>query len=164
MSELVSSAQLAEMALPILPKSKQGIEHVAKRDGWPFEYIKGQGRGGRLKKFVFSGLWKKLPQIMQQRGRMTGAAYKSLLPYIRRDWQALRPNDVWIGDGHSFKAKVQHPIHGQPFMDGHRGAGLRPNGRIGYCLRTAPKPPPLVLLRVVRRCIRAARQLALVAQ
>lgn len=29
MSELVSSAQLAEMALPILPKSKQGIEHVA---------------------------------------------------------------------------------------------------------------------------------------
>ena len=321
MSELVSSAQLAEMALPILPKSKQGIEHVAKRDGWPFEYIKGQGRGGRLKKFVLSGLseeiqtavrerqaeqllaqsqpavlpsvakakrpvavrrmeqlglpiddyamglndkqrdcaharmalaaevlrlhevtgfgitdavdfvvrqvesgqlsetlaylvpvanarannqrgisvrtlkgwvaayraagspnarlaalaprptktetpvvqiawladfmahhcrpsapklahsyqefakgwlttqpayelpsldtvrrvWKKLPQIMQQRGRMTGAAYKSLQPYIRRDWQALRPNDVWIGDGHSFKAKVQHPIHGQPF-------------------------------------------------
>ena len=56
MSELVSSAQLAEMALPILPKSKQGIEHVAKRDGWPFEYIKGQGRGGRLKKFVLSGL------------------------------------------------------------------------------------------------------------
>ena len=53
---------------------------------------------------------------MQQRGRMTGAAYKSLLPYIRRDWQALRPNDVWIGDGHSFKAKVQHPIHGQPFI------------------------------------------------
>lgn len=60
-------------------------------------------------------VWKRLPQIMQQRGRMTGAAYKSLLPYIRRDWQALRPNDVWIGDGHSFKAKVQHPIHGQPF-------------------------------------------------
>ena len=60
-------------------------------------------------------VWKKLPQIMQQRGRMTGAAYKSLQPYIRRDWQALRPNDVWISDGHSFKAKVQHPIHGQPF-------------------------------------------------
>lgn len=48
-------------------------------------------------------VWKKLPQIMQQRGRMTGAAYKSLQPYIRRDWQALRPNDVWIGDGHSFR-------------------------------------------------------------
>ena len=56
MSELVSSAQLAEMALPILPKSKQGIEHVAKRDSWPFEYIKGRCRGGRLKKFVLSGL------------------------------------------------------------------------------------------------------------
>ena len=65
MSELVSSAQLAEIALPILPKSKQEIEHVAKRDGWPFEYIKGQGRGGRLKKFVLS----RLPETIQTAGR-----------------------------------------------------------------------------------------------
>ena len=64
MSELVSSAQLAEMALPILPKSKQGIEHVAKRDGWPFEYIKGQGRGGRLKKFVLSGLPEEIQAVI----------------------------------------------------------------------------------------------------
>ncbi|MCP1773470.1 transposase InsO family protein, partial [Neisseria perflava] len=27
----------------------------------------------------------------------------------------LKPNDVWIGDGHSFKAKVAHPVHGRPF-------------------------------------------------
>lgn len=60
-------------------------------------------------------VWRKMPAIMQERGRKTGAAYKSLLPFVRRDWGALRPNDVWIGDGHSFKAKVQHPIHGQPF-------------------------------------------------
>ena len=314
MSELVSSAQLAEMALPILPKSKQGIEHVAKRDGWPFEYIKGQGRGGRLKKFVLSELpeeiqtavrerqvatllakvpvlptevkkplrqnkkmrqlglipceeglarlddrqtetaharcaivahvlplhelagmpikkavafvvaeaaagrlpedvarliplanarnngerglseptlyrwvrayraapdsmsrllalapvktrektpllaidwlpyflmfyqrpnkptmmaaakklaqWyleqgkieqmpsydqiqtvmKRLPDHMKERGRRTGSAYKALLPYIDRDWTALKPNDVWVGDGHSFKAKIRHPM------------------------------------------------------
>ncbi|MCP2041441.1 putative transposase [Neisseria sp. HSC-16F19] len=60
-------------------------------------------------------VWRKMPVIMQERGRRTGAAYKGLLPFVRRNWDALRPNDVWIGDGHSFKAKVQHPIHGQPF-------------------------------------------------
>ena len=38
------------------------------------------------------------------------AAYKALLPYIDRDWTALKPNDVWVGDGHSFKAKIRHPM------------------------------------------------------
>lgn len=60
-------------------------------------------------------VWHKLPLIMQERGRKTGAAYKSLLPYVKRDWDVLRPGDVWIGDGHSFKAKVAHPVHGRPF-------------------------------------------------
>ncbi|SNW09459.1 Mu transposase, C-terminal [Eikenella corrodens] len=71
-------------------------------------------------------VWKKLPQIMQQRGRMTGAAYKSLLPYIRRDWQALRPNDVWIGDGHSFKAKVQYRKMDSAFNAWRQGKELTP--------------------------------------
>ena len=53
---------------------------------------------------------------MQERGRKTGAAYKSLLPYVETViGGALKPNDVWIGDGHSFKAKVAHPVHGRPF-------------------------------------------------
>lgn len=60
-------------------------------------------------------VWEKLPMIMQERGRKTGASYKALLPYVKRDWDALKPNDVWIGDGHSFKAKVAHPVHGRPF-------------------------------------------------
>lgn len=58
---------------------------------------------------------KKLPVIAKERGRKTGAAYKSLLPYVKRDWLSLSPNDVWIGDGHSFKAKIAHPDHGRPF-------------------------------------------------
>ncbi len=58
---------------------------------------------------------KKMPVIARERGRKTGAAYKSLLPYVKRDWLALSPNDVWIGDGHSFKAKIAHPDHGRPF-------------------------------------------------
>ena len=60
-------------------------------------------------------VWNKLPEMMRERGRKTGAAYKALLPYVKRDWDALRPGDVWIGDGHSFKAKVAHPVHGRPF-------------------------------------------------
>jgi transposase InsO family protein len=36
--------------------------------------------------------------------------------YTKRDWKALKVNDVWVGDGHGFKAKVRHPIHGQPFQ------------------------------------------------
>nr|WP_279031999.1 Mu transposase C-terminal domain-containing protein [Snodgrassella alvi] len=58
---------------------------------------------------------KKMPVIALERGRKTGAAYKSLLPYVKRDWLSLSPNDVWIGDGHSFKAKIAHPDHGRPF-------------------------------------------------
>ena len=58
---------------------------------------------------------RKMPVIARERGRKTGAAYKSLLPYVKRDWLALSPNDVWIGDGHSFKAKIAHPDHGRPF-------------------------------------------------
>ncbi|MCT6880728.1 MAG: Mu transposase C-terminal domain-containing protein [Snodgrassella alvi] len=58
---------------------------------------------------------KKMPVIALERGRKTGAAYKSLLPYVKRDWLSLSPNDVWIGDGHSFKAKIAHPNHGRPF-------------------------------------------------
>ena len=80
MSELVSSAQLAEMALPILPKSKQGIEHVAKRDGWPFEYIKGQGRGGRLKKFVLSELPEEIQTAVRERQVATLLAKVPVLP------------------------------------------------------------------------------------
>lgn len=49
-------------------------------------------------------------------------------------------------------------------MGGNPRPRLRPEGRIGYCLRAAAKPPPLVLLRVVRRRIGATRRLALVAQ
>lgn len=58
----------------------------------------------------------KLPETVKQRGRATGAAYRKLLPYIKRDWLIFQPNDIWVGDGHGFKAKVAHPIHGQPFQ------------------------------------------------
>ena len=93
MSELVSSAQLAEMALPILPKSKQGIEHVAKRDGWPFEYIKGQGRGGRLKKFVLSELPEEIQTAVRERQaeQLLAQSQPAVLPSVAK---AKRPAAV----------------------------------------------------------------------
>lgn len=60
-------------------------------------------------------LEKGLPVTVKYRGRMTGAAYKSLLPYISRDETMFKSNDIWVGDGHTFKARVQSPIHGQAF-------------------------------------------------
>lgn len=60
-------------------------------------------------------LEKELPVTVKYRGRMTGAAYKSLLPYVSRDETMFKSNDIWVGDGHTFKARVQSPIHGQAF-------------------------------------------------
>lgn len=54
------------------------------------------------------------PEVLY-RGRNQGAALKALLPYIRRNTENLWANDVWTGDGHSFKAKFAHPDHGRPF-------------------------------------------------
>jgi putative transposase len=56
-----------------------------------------------------------LPVTVKYRGRVTGSEWRSLRPYVERDVSMFHSNDIWVGDGHSFKAKVAHPIHGQPF-------------------------------------------------
>ena len=56
-----------------------------------------------------------LPVTVKYRGRVTGSEWRGLKPYVERDVSMFHSNDIWVGDGHSFKAKVQHPIHGQPF-------------------------------------------------
>lgn len=56
-----------------------------------------------------------LPVMVKYRGRVTGSEWRSLKTYVDRDVSMFHSNDIWVGDGHSFKAKVQHPIHGQPF-------------------------------------------------
>ena len=60
-------------------------------------------------------LEKELPVTVKYRGRMTGAAFKSLKPYVSRDETMFSSNDIWVGDGHTFKARVQSPIHGNAF-------------------------------------------------
>lgn len=49
------------------------------------------------------------------KARHTGAERAAKLPFKRRDTSVLKPLDVWLIDGHTFKAKVRHPDHGAPF-------------------------------------------------
>ncbi|EEC7658477.1 transposase [Escherichia coli] len=58
---------------------------------------------------------KKLPEVVKQKGRVTGSEYRQLEGFSRRDWTAMPVNYVWIGDGHGMKLKCAHPIHGRPF-------------------------------------------------
>ena len=48
------------------------------------------------------------------KARHSGSEARALLPFTRRDWGST-PLDIWVMDGHSFKAKVRHPVHGAPF-------------------------------------------------
>lgn len=57
-----------------------------------------------------------LAPTVKLRGRLTGAAYRALLPYVERDVSKFKANDIWVGDGHSFKAKVKSPLHGNAFV------------------------------------------------
>jgi putative transposase len=59
-----------------------------------------------------------LPKVDKARlikARHTGAERAAKLPFKRRDTGTIRPLDVWLVDGHTFKAKVRHPDHGAPF-------------------------------------------------
>ncbi|UCU92672.1 Mu transposase C-terminal domain-containing protein [Hydrogenophaga taeniospiralis] len=49
------------------------------------------------------------------KSRHSGSERDVKLPFKRRDASMLAPLDVWVMDGHSFKAKVRHPDHGAPF-------------------------------------------------
>lgn len=57
----------------------------------------------------------KLDKVKLIKARHTGAQRAAQLPFKRRDTGNLKPNDVWVTDGHTFKAKVRHPEHGAPF-------------------------------------------------
>lgn len=57
----------------------------------------------------------KIPKAERMRGRVTGSAWQSLMPFVRRDWSVIPVNGVWIGDGHGMKLEVLHPDTGKPF-------------------------------------------------
>ncbi|QIL81831.1 DDE-type integrase/transposase/recombinase [Diaphorobacter sp. HDW4A] len=49
------------------------------------------------------------------KSRHTGSERDAKLPFKRRDRTNISPLDIWVIDGHTFKAKVRHPDHGAPF-------------------------------------------------
>lgn len=57
----------------------------------------------------------KLDRIQLIKARHTGGDRAARLPFKRRATENLLPLDVGVIDGHTFKAKVRHPDHGQPF-------------------------------------------------
>lgn len=57
----------------------------------------------------------KLDKTQLIKARHTGSDRAARLPFKRRATENLAPLDVGVIDGHSFKAKVRHPDHGQPF-------------------------------------------------
>jgi len=58
---------------------------------------------------------KSLTAVTRHTGRMGPRDLKSLKAYVKRDVSELWPGAVYASDGHTFKAEVQHPIHGGPF-------------------------------------------------
>lgn len=58
---------------------------------------------------------KKYSSLDILKGRMSGAELARHTPFTRRDTSDLKPMQVCVVDGHSFKAKVAHPKHGRPF-------------------------------------------------
>ena len=54
--DMVSSSELAEMRLATLAVSRQAIEKRAKKEAWPYQESSSQARGGKLKKYLVSGL------------------------------------------------------------------------------------------------------------
>ncbi len=58
---------------------------------------------------------KKLSPVALNKGRMGPQALKSMKAFTRRCTEDLWPTAVYTSDGHTFKATVEHPFHGQPF-------------------------------------------------
>jgi len=52
----------------------------------------------------------------RNKGRMGPRAMLAMRAYKHRDTSALSPMDIVVADGHTFRAKVAHPIHGRPFQ------------------------------------------------
>lgn len=57
----------------------------------------------------------KVDKVSLIKSRHSASERAALLPFKRRDTSVLKPLDLCVIDGHTFKAKVRHPEHGAPF-------------------------------------------------
>jgi len=86
--------------------TKRGIPEIL--EGWPAGEAKPSY--DQVRRYL-----KKLDALTRNRGRMGPRLLKTMQAYIARDTSELWPGAVFIGDGHTFKREVAHPIHGRPF-------------------------------------------------
>lgn len=56
-----------------------------------------------------------MPAIERMRGRMGPRALRQLKAFVRRDVADLWPTAVYVTDGHTHHAQVQHPLTGKQF-------------------------------------------------
>ena len=83
-------------------------KHVCRQMGQPFD--EWRALYGRARRALA-----KVDKVALIKARHSGAQRAAKLPFKRRDTSSLAPLDVWVIDGHTFKAKVRHPDHGAPF-------------------------------------------------
>ena len=86
--------------------TKPGIPEIL--EAWPAEVEKPSY--DQVRRYL-----KTLDAITKNRGRMGPRLLKAMQAYIARDTSELWPGAIFIGDGHTFKREVAHPIHGRPF-------------------------------------------------
>lgn len=58
----------------------------------------------------------KLSVQERSKGRLGPRAMLAFKGFIRRDTSMLEPMDVVVADGHTFRARCAHPMHGKPFQ------------------------------------------------
>jgi putative transposase len=58
---------------------------------------------------------RRVPVLVRERFRTTGSAWRSLNPFVRREWNTLPVNAVWVGDGHCMKVVCFNPVTGNVF-------------------------------------------------
>lgn len=100
------TAALAQYRSPNKPSLRWCVQEIAGRSGPAFNSLYARCRREL----------KKLPAALFYAGRNSGSALKALQPFRRREFLSLAPNDVWTGDGHSAKLRIQHPDTGAPFV------------------------------------------------
>ncbi|MEO0035543.1 MAG: hypothetical protein RLZZ501_1566, partial [Pseudomonadota bacterium] len=58
---------------------------------------------------------RRVDAVSRNAGRIGPRDLRKLRAYVARDTAELWPGAIFCGDGHTFKAEVAHPLHGQPF-------------------------------------------------
>lgn len=76
--------------------------------------LKAQGHDNPPSHHAIRKALKMVPEVVLETGRSSGSDLKALKIFVRRDWSGPS-NQVWMGDGHTFKAKVRHPETGRAF-------------------------------------------------